>query len=128
MLMLTIGEIIGMSHETRYTSDGRPVLCHRPHLAVITAVNSFHAATGTIHGMRPYVVEDRHEPDHRRYLWSSRCGQLWLRVSASGVCHGTPVGPEVSPFCHRCLTCQRLADEEAYGRELRQTLQEVGGP
>ena len=36
MVTVTIGDVVGMSHDTPYTLDGRPVLCHRPHRAVTT--------------------------------------------------------------------------------------------
>jgi hypothetical protein len=91
MITVIIGDVVGMSHETPYTLDGRPVLCHRPHRAVTTPAEQFHARSGTIHQMRPYVVEYANKIEALRYRWTSRCGQFSLAVEATGVCRANRV-------------------------------------
>jgi hypothetical protein len=56
MVTVTIGDVVGMSHEMRYTREGRPVAYHRPHRAITTPVDGFHLGpAGTFHRMRGYV-------------------------------------------------------------------------
>ena len=120
MVSVTIGEIVGMSHETRYTKDGRPVLLHRPHRAIIAPVNGFHLAeTGTFHVMRSYVVEYPDHGDFCQFVWHSYCGIYRLFVNADGECSEAYPHPEPEPYCHRCQTCQRLAHDEDVGLQAK---------
>lgn len=123
MLTVTIGDIVGMSHETHYTREGRAVAVHRPHRAITASVSGFHLPeTGTFHRMRRYVVESPDAGDWCRFVWKTYCGLWWLFVDAHGECSEAPSGTDLWPFCHRCQTCQRLADDEAFGREMRRRL------
>src|SRR2546430_2718281 len=123
MVTGTIGDVVGMSHETRYTREGRPVAYHRPHRAITTPVDGFHLGpAGTFHRMRGYVVESPDAGDWCRFVWTSYCGLWRLFVDAHGACSEAPSGTNLWPFCHRCQTCQRLADDEASGLELQRRL------
>jgi hypothetical protein len=111
MVIVTVGEIVGMTHERRYTRDGQAVPWHRPHRAITTPANRFHADTGTIHVMRPYVIEDADDDAWCRFRWLSHCGHYQLKVSAHGICAEKPADTDGSAWCHMCRTCQRLSEK-----------------
>jgi hypothetical protein len=128
MLTVTIGEVVGMSHyrRGRRARGVPPAYGHFPHRAITSPVEGFHfGQAGTFHRMRPYVVE---YPDHDafcRFEWRSRCGIVRLFVDTDGRCElGREARPSLalSPFCPRCTICQRLADDEAVGLEVRRRL------
>jgi hypothetical protein len=108
MLKMRIGDIVGVHHERHYARDSTPVLVHRLHRAVTAPADRFHADTGTIHRMRREVEEYADRDHWCRFLWKSYCAQYRLPVDADGVCTEKPA--EVSPWCHECLTCERIAN------------------
>jgi hypothetical protein len=104
---------------THYTREGRPVVAHHPHRAVVAPVAAFHLGSAcTIHQMRDYVIERPDHDRHWRFWWPSYCGLHGLFIDADGRCR-TPVSDGgAGPQCWRCQRCARLAEAEARSRKV----------
>jgi hypothetical protein len=147
VVLLTLGEQIGIHMERRYGIDGwlNRVLTGVEQLPKIAA--TFRAPlwvqalpSTTVHTMRPYVIEESEdhayfiaEGDTRvwRYRWLTQCGSLVLRVEAEPTRLITErsrleVYREMPPWCRLCTSCARMMKQETEVRELRAERQKQG--
>jgi hypothetical protein len=121
MLHVTIGEVIGMAHETGDRRHGRRVFWHHPRRVVIAPEYDFHfGQRATIHRMRPEVIERAECDDWCRFVWPSYCGIWKLFIDANGVCHEVSAGTPHYPGCDHCDSCLKNADDPVALARLQQ--------